>query len=58
MHYDLDLRDMTLGQSHDTPLDYGQQWCSLLSRFKKIVRSYGPDKDFGYVCTVILTLEI
>ena len=44
MHCDLDLGDMTLVQSHDTPLGHGQQL------------SYGPDTDFGYVCTVTLTL--
>ena len=52
VHCDLDLRDMTLGQGHDTPLGHGQQLCELLSRFNLAVRSYGPDTDFRYVCTV------
>ena len=49
---------MTLGQSHDTILGYGQQFCEILSRSNLAVRSYGPDTDFLYVCTVTLTLEI
>ena len=47
---------MTLGQGHDTPLGHGQQLCDIKSN--KAVKSYGPDMDFGYVCTVTLTLEI
>ena len=40
---DLDLRDMTLDQGHDTPLGHGQQLCEKLSRLEKKVRSYGSD---------------
>ena len=40
------------------PLGHGQQLCEIISKSNKAVRSYGPDTDFGYVCTVILTLEI
>ena len=58
MHCDLDLGDMTLGQGHDTPLGHGQQLSEILSRSNLAVRSYGPDTDFQYVCTVTLTLEI
>ena len=58
VHCDLDLGDMTLGQSHDTPLGHGQQLCEILSRSNMAVRSYGLDTDFGYVCTVTLTLEL
>ena len=58
VHCDLDLGDMTLGQGHDTPLGHGQQLCEILSRSNLAVRSYGPDTDFQYVCTVTLTLEI
>ena len=57
-HCDLDLEGMTLGQGHDTPLGHGQQLCEILSRSNMAVRCYGPDTDFGYVCTVTLTLEI
>ena len=49
---------MTLGQGHDTPLGHGQQLCEILSRSNLAMRSYGPDTDFGYVCTVTLTSEI
>ena len=49
---------MTLGQSHDTPLGHGQQLCEILARSNMAGRSYDPDTDFGYVCTVTLTLEI
>ena len=41
VHCDLD--NMTLGQGHDTPLGHGQQFCEILSRSHKEVRSYGPD---------------
>ena len=58
LHFDLDLGGMTLDQGHDTPLGHGQQLCEILSRSNMAVRSYGPDTDFGYVCTVTLTLEI
>ena len=49
---------MTLGQGHDTPFGHGQQWCKISSTSNSAVRSYGPDTDLGYVCTVTLTLEI
>ena len=49
---------MTLGQGHDTPLGHGQRLCEVLSRLNMAVRSYILDTDFGYVCTVTLTLEI
>ena len=58
VHRDLDLGDMTFGQGHDTPLGHGQQLSEVLSRSNLAVRSYGPDTDFKYVCTVTLTLEI
>ena len=58
MHCNLDLRNMTLGQGHDTPLGHGQQLCEILSRSNMAMRSYDPDTDFGYVFTVTLTLEI
>ena len=41
---DLDLGDMTLSQSHDTPLGHGQKLLEILSRSDKSVQSYGPDK--------------
>ena len=50
VHFDLDLGAMTLGQ--------GQQLCEILSISNLAVRSYGPDTDFGYVCTLTLTFEI
>ena len=52
-----DLGDMTLSQGHGTPLGHGQQLCEILSRSNMVVKSYCPDTDFGYVCTVTLTLE-
>ena len=52
MHCDLALGDLTLGQGHDTPLGHGQQLCEILSRSNIAVRSYGPDTDVRYVCTV------
>ena len=58
VHCHHDLRDMTLGQGHDTPLGHGQQFSEILSRSNLAIRSYDPDMDFDYVCTEILTLEI
>ena len=54
----LDLGGMTLGQGHDTSLGHGQQLCEILFRSNMAVRSYGPDTEFGYVCTVTLTLKV
>ena len=48
---DLDLRDMTLGHGHDTPLGHGQYLCEILSRSNMAVKRNGPDTDFGYVCS-------
>ena len=55
VHCNLDLGDMILGQSHNTPLDHGQQLRET-SRSNLAVRSYGPDADFTYVCTNTLTM--
>ena len=57
MSCDLEIRDITLGQGHDTPLCQ-QQLCEILSRSNLALRSYGPGMDFGNVCTVTLKLEI
>ena len=51
MHCDLNL------WGRYPPLDHGQQFCKILSRSNMAVRSYGPDMDFGYVCTVTFTLD-
>ena len=45
---------MTLGQGNDTPLGYVKKLCERLSRSNLAVRTYGPDTDFGYVCSVTL----
>ena len=47
-----------MSQGQDTPLGHGQQLCEILSRSNMAVRSYGPDMDFQYKCTVTLTLKI
>ena len=47
---------MNLGQGHDKSLSHGQQLCEI-SRSNIAVRSYGPDTDFGYKCTVTLALD-
>jgi hypothetical protein len=52
-HSDLDLWQITLGQSHDTSLGPGQQACEILFKFIKRVRSYGPDKLFAKVLTIM-----
>jgi hypothetical protein len=60
-HSDLDFRLITLDQGHDTSLGPGQQSCEILFKFIKRVRSYGPDKLFAYVlsimCIVTLTFH-
>ena len=58
VHCDLDIRDTTMGQGHDTFLGHGQKVCEILSRSNLSVRRYGPDKYFRYMHTVTLTLEI
>ena len=58
VHCNLDFGVMALGQGHYTPLSHGQQILEILSRSNMAVRSYGPDVDFRYECTMILTLEI
>ena len=58
VHCDLDLGGMTLNQGYDTPLGHGQPLCEILSRSNMAVKSYCPDTEFGYVCTVTLTLEV
>ena len=58
VHCDHEIGYMTLAQGHDTSFVYRQQSCEILSRSNLAVRSYGPDTDFQYVCTVTLTLEI
>ena len=53
-HWMYDLRSRS-----DTLLGHGQQLCEIiLSRSNMTVRSYGPDTDFRYVCTMTLTLVI
>ena len=47
-----------LGSRHDPPLSHGQQMCEILSRSNMAVKSYGPDIDFVYKCTVTLALEV
>ena len=46
VHSDLDLGDMTLGHSHDTPLVHRQRLWEILSISNKEVGSYGPNMDF------------
>ena len=58
VHCDLILGHMTLGQGHDTSFGHRHKVCEILSRSNLAVRSYGPDTDFRYMCTVTLTLEI
>ena len=48
----LDLGDTTLGQGHDTPLGYRQQFCEILSRSNIAMRRYGPDTNLWNVGTV------
>ena len=49
---------MTLGEGRDTVLGREQQLFEILSRSNMAVRSHGPDRDIGYVCTVPLAFEV
>ena len=40
------------------PWGHGHQLCEILSRSILAERSYGPGTDFGYMCTMTLTLKI
>ena len=52
--YDLVSRS----QGHCTSFGHGKHLCEILSRSSMALKSYGPDTDFGYVCTMTLTSEI
>jgi hypothetical protein len=49
----LDLWLITLDQGHETSLGPGQQSCEILLKFINKVRSYGPDKLFAHVLTIM-----
>ena len=50
---------MTLGQGYDTPMGRGQQLFEILSKSNMTLVSYILcHNDYGYVCSVTLTLEI
>ena len=42
----LTLGDVSLGQGHDVPLGFGEQFCEL-SKFVKGLRSFVPEKING-----------
>jgi hypothetical protein len=42
-----------LDQGHDTSLGPGQQSCEILFKFIKRARSYGPDKLYANVLTIM-----
>ena len=56
IHCDLNLWNTTLVLCQDTLLGHRQLLCIILFRSNMAARDYGPDKDFGYVCT--WTVEI
>ena len=58
VHCDHDLGDMTLVKVMTHPWVMSKQLCEILSRSNMAMRSYDPDTDLGYVCTVTLTSEI
>jgi hypothetical protein len=51
---------LTLDQGHDTSLGPGQQLSEILFKFINRGRSYGPDKLFAYILTImcIVTLTV
>ena len=58
VHCDLDLGNMTLVQVKTHLCCHWQQMCEMLTISNMAVMRYGMYTDFGYVCTVTLTLEI
>ena len=48
---------MTLGKGHDTTLGHKQQLREILLRSNMAAKSYGPETNFWYVCTLTLTCE-
>jgi hypothetical protein len=58
MSSDLDLSPITLNQGHDTSLGSGQQPCEILFKFRKRVRSYGPEKLFTNVFTIMYIVTL
>ena len=40
------------------PMAMGQQLYEILIKSNITVVSYGPDKDYGFVCSMTLSLEI
>ena len=57
-HSDLDLWTITLEQGHYTFLSPGQQSCEILFKFIKRIKSYGPDKLFAYVLTIMCIMTL
>jgi hypothetical protein len=57
-HSDIDLWTITLDQGHDTSLGPGQQSCAIFFQFIKRVRSYGQDKLFVYVLTILCIVTL
>ena len=53
----VDFGDMTLGQG-DTSLGHEQQLCKISSKSNITVVNDGQHKAHGYVCSVILNLDI
>ena len=53
-----DLWTITLDQGHDTSLGPGQQFCAIFFKFIKRVRSYGQDKLFAYVLTILCIVTL
>ena len=58
VYCDSDLEDITLDQGHDTPLGHGQYVFEILYTSNIEVRSYGRERDFGYMFTMTLTMKI
>ena len=48
---------MILGHTHEMFLGHGQQLNEVPSKFNITIKSYSQGNNFGYVCTVMLTLD-
>ena len=56
VQHELDIRDMTLSQGHDTSFGWGQQSGKLSTSNYKVVRRRCPEKDFSCMYTMTMTL--
>jgi hypothetical protein len=58
VYIDLDRWPVTLDQRHGTSLGPVQQFCQILFQFINSVKSYGSDKVFAFVLTIMCMVTL